>query len=275
MKHAVLILSVLAAAAVTPVAAQKTPPASTRPSTPAPAAPSGPKVLRPAPTAAPAQAPAEPSAQPPVSVTPQSAQPSSPAGATHSAGLAMSGYTGTTSGDAMAYTGRFVHLLDSTIVSLASTFRNTSGQPVMGASSPATLSQRERDRWSRCRDLYWDLTTYATALASVRQALSASPDVQIKVAQLDSAFAQSTATAECDAVASMIAAPDRFPPPWQDSYETSARHFYRDFYPQVRRIDEAARALIFALNAAQPSGRPLPMPPGLPQNPPFAGATPN
>jgi hypothetical protein len=176
--------------------------------------------------------------------------------------------------EAMAYAGRFVHLLDSTIVSLASAFRNTSGQPVMGASSPATLSQRERERWSRCRDLYWDLTTYPTALTSLRQALPASPDVQIKVAQLDSAFGQSTATAECDNVSSMIAAPDRFPS-WQDSYETSARHFYRDFYPQVRRIDEAARALIFALNAAQPSGRPLPMPPGLPQNPPFAGAMPN
>jgi hypothetical protein len=256
MKRALLLLSAFAAATtVTPAAAQKVPPASTRATAPSQAAPEGAKVLHPVSPAAPAPAP----------VTPQAAAPAPPAGATHSAGLSMPAYTGTTPEAAVAYAGRFVHQLDSTIVTLVATFRNTSGQPVIGARSPETLSRRERDRWSRCRDLYWDLTTYQTAVASLRQALPASPNVQLKVAQLDSAFDQSTAAAECDNISSMIAAPDRFTP-WQDSYEAAARHFYRDFYPQIRRIHEAARALLFALN--------LPMPPGLPQNPPYAGATP-
>lgn len=274
MKRAVLLLSALATAwAVAPAAAQKVPPAETRRPAPAPAPPEGPKVLHPAPAAAaPAQAPAAQGEQAPV--TPQSAQPAAPAGATHSAGLAMAAYTGTTSEAAVAYTGRFVRMLDSTIVTLTGTFRNTSGQPVMGARNPGMLSQRERDRWSRCRDLYWDLTTYQAAAAALGAALPASPSVQLKAAQLDSAFLQGTATAECDNISSMIAAPDRFAP-WQDSYETAARHFYGDFYPQVRRIHEAARALVFALNAAHSSARPLSMPPGLPQNPPYAGAAPN
>ncbi len=261
-----VVATLVAAGAVSPAAAQKVPPTTTRPPAAAPAGTQGPKVLRPTPSAA-------PTAQPAVPVTPQAAQPAPAAVPTHSAGLAMPAYTGSGTEAALAYAGRFAHMLDSTIVMLVGVFRNTSGQPVIGARSPETLSQRERERWTRCRDLYWDLTTYATATGTLEPALPSSPEVQLKAAQLDSAFRRNTATAECDNISSMIAAPDRFEP-WQASYETSARRFYRDFYPQVRRIHEAARALIFALNAQSP-GRALAMPPGLPQNPPYAGAAPN
>lgn len=235
MKRTLLLMvAVLTAGAFSQAAAQKLPPATTRPSP----------------------------------VAPQAAQPSAPSGAVHSAGLAMPPYAGSTPEAAAAYAGRFVHLLDSTIVTLVGIFRNTSGQPVIGAPSPATLSQRERDRWMRCRELYWDLTTYATAVTTLRQILPAASNVQLKVTQLDSAFGQSTATAECDNIASMIAAPNLFAS-WGASYERAARHFYRDFYPQVRNIHEAARALIFAL-----TGLPQRMPPALPQSPPYAGAAP-
>jgi len=262
MRRALLLAVAALAGSLRPAVAQKVPPASTRQSSPtAASAPPAAKVLRPA--AAPAV---------PAPVTPQSAQPPAPAPA-HSAGLAAPPYTGDTPEAAVAYTGQFVHLLDSTIVALVATFRNTSGQPVLGARGPETLSQRERDRWTRCRDLYWDLTTYASAAASLGQALPAGPDVQLAAARLDSAFSESTATAECDNIASMIAAPDRFVP-WQGSYETAARHFYQDFYVQVRRIHEAARALVFALNGSGAARQPIAMPPGLPPNPPFAGAGP-
>ncbi len=251
-----VVTTLVAAGALSPAAAQKVPPTSTRP--PA-AAPQGAKSLHPA-------QPAAPAPQAPAPVTPQAAQAAPAPAPAHSAGLAMAAFPGGGPDAARAYAGRFVRMLDSTIVTLVSVFRNTSGQPVIGARNPGTLSSRERDRWTRCRDLYWDLTTYATAATTLQPALPASPDVQLKAAQLDSAFRQSTATAECDNISSMIAAPDRFEP-WQESYEASARRFYRDFYPQVRRIHEAARALAFALNVTQP--------PGLPQNPPYAGASPN
>ncbi len=269
MKRTVLLVvaALAASGAASRAAAQKTPPASTRPAAPGTAAPSGSKVLHPA------QSPAADTGHAAPPVTPQATQPSAPAGASHSAGLAMPPYSGTTPEAAVAYAGRFVRLLDSTIVTLVGTFRNTSGQPVLGARSPETLSQRERDRWSRCRDLYWDLTTYASAAATLGQILPAASSVQLRAAQLDSAFGQSTATAECDNIASMLAAPERFSP-WQASYESAARHFYRDFYPQVRNIHLAARALVFALNTGS-QGHQLWMPPALPEHAPYAGAAPN
>jgi len=261
----------------------KAPPVQTAPAhaaaAPAPAAPAPQPTVTQQPAAQPAAAqPAAvvptPAAQPAVPVTPQAARPSPAATTgTYTAGLAMPPYTGATTEDAWEYAARLGHMLDSTIVTLVGTFRNTSGQPMIGASSPATLSRREQDRWGHCRDLYWDLTTYAAAAGSLRQSLGADPTLQRAAADLDSAFSRSVAIAECDNVASMIAAPERWSP-WQDQYETAARHFYRDFYTQLRDVHEKDRALMSALNRFLPAAHRVPPPPGLPTNPPFAGAAP-
>ena len=254
--------------AAQPPAAQ---PAAPQPSAPQPA--SQPPAAQPT-TAAPA------APQPSAPVTPQAAHPApapAPAAtssAAYTAGLSIAPYAGTTTQEALEYAGRLGRMLDSTIVTLVATFRNTSGQPMLGASSPAALSQRERDRWTRCRNLYWDLTTYAAAVDPLRQALGQDPALQHAAADLDSAFVRSVATVECDNVASMIEAPDRWTP-WSDQYEAAARHFYRDFYPQVREIHERDRAFVNALNRLLPSGRRVTPPPALPSNPPFAGAAPS
>ena len=253
-----------------PPAAQ--PPAAQPPTTQPPA-------TQQPPTQAPATQPAAgtpPATQPAAPVTPQAARaaPVAASAPAYSAGLAMAPYSGATTQDALDYAGRLGHMLDSTIVTLVATFRNTSGQPMIGASSPATLSQRERDRWTRCRNLYWDLTTYAVAVGPLRQALGQDLVLQHALADLDTAFTRSVATEECDNVASMIEAPDRWTP-WSDQYEAAARHFYHEFYAQVREVHEKDRAFVNALNRLLPSGRRVSPPPALPTNPPFAGAAPS
>ena len=285
MARHLLLLAIAAAAGTAPLAAQKPPPPVARPQTqpqaPADSKTAG-KVFRPAtaaqPTApaaqpaAPAAQPVAPAAQPAAQVTPQAAHPS-PSPAAFTAGLAMPAYTGATSDAALDYAARFGRMLDSTIVTLVDIFRNTSGQPMEGASDPTELSQRERDRWSRCRNVYWDLTTFASAVQTMRRALPPDPALQNAAAALDSAFAASQAVAECDNVASMVAAPDRWTP-WHDQYQTAAQHFYRDFYGQVREVHERDRAFVNALNAILPPSRRIPVPPGLQRNAPYAGAAP-
>ena len=298
-RYAVLILTVaIGGGAFSPLAAQKAPPSSTQ--SPAPSTPStGPAVPKrppgqgqpPAPqppsTTAPAQPaqatqPVQPAAgapnpAPSAPVTPQAARPAPAAGlatATYTSGLSMPPYTGSTPAEAWDYAARLGRMLDSTIVTLVGTFRNTSGQPMIGASSPSTLSTRERDRWTRCRNLYWDLTTYDAAVGSLRQAVGSDPALQRAVAELDTAFTKSTAVAECDNVASMIDAPGRWTP-WQDQYEAAARHFYRDFYAQIRDVHERDRALVSELNRFLPQGRRVTPPPGLPTTPPYAGVAPS
>jgi hypothetical protein len=283
-RHSVLAAALLAVAgAVSPLAAQKAPPASTQqPAAAAPigAAPSA-KVLHPAPAVTPPAAPSPQAAAPSAAdsavappVTPQAVRPVPAAAGTYSAGLAVGPYTGTTSAAALAYAARFAHLLDTTIVSLVGTFRNTLGQPVIGARNPSTLSQRERDRWMRCRDFYWDLRSYHTAIGPLRASLPSNPSLQLAAAQLDSALSASTAMAECDNVASMIDAPSRWSP-WLDSYEAAARRFYGGFYGQIRTVHERDRALVYAIDPLLPPSERLPMPAGLPPTPPFAGAGPN
>jgi hypothetical protein len=244
--------------------AQKAPPRAARPQ--AAPAPTPGKVFRPATPAA--QAPA-------AAVTPQAARAAAPtAGAgTFTAGLAMAPFTGGGPGEALAYGARFGRMLDSTIVTLVEVFRNTSGQPMSGAASPASLSQRERDRWSRCRNLYWDLTSYQSAVRGFVDSLPQNPGLQQAAEALDSALSDTPAVAECDNVASMIAAPERWTP-WQSQYETAAQHFYRQFYGEIREAHERDRAFVNALNAVLDPARRVPVPPGLPRNPPYAGAAP-
>ncbi len=304
MRCSIVLAALIATGGVlSPLYAQKTPPPATQhpQAQPATTPPTGGKLPpSPAVPAQPAQQPAaqpaaQPTAQPaapqptatqppaaaPVStppaapVTPQAARPSAGAATgTYTAGLAMPPYAGRTTEDALEYAARLGRMLDSTIVTLVGTFRNTSGQPMIGANSPATLSRREQDRWTRCRDLYWDLTTYAAAVGALKPSLGTDPALQRAAADLDSSFTRSVATAECDNVSSMIAAPEGRTS-WQEQYENAARHFYRDFYGQVRDVHEMDRALMIELNRLLPPARRSPPPAGLPQNPPYAGAAPS
>jgi hypothetical protein len=224
---------------------------------------------------------AQGAAQPGAAVTPQSTRPSRTPAANPSAftaGLAVPPFAGGSADSALEYASHLGKMLDSTIVVLVDVFRNTSGQPMVGAGSPAALSRREQDRWSRCRNLYWDLTTYVAAIRGLEPVVAENPALQQAAAALDSALDAALdsngAVAECDNVASMIAAPERWTP-WQDQYETAARRFYRDFYGLVRDGHERDRAFVIAVNAALSAGRRIPVPAGLPRNPPYAGAAPN
>jgi hypothetical protein len=285
-----LAVAAVSGGALSPLRAQKAPPPAAvhpQPATQPAATPGQGKVLRPAPgTSQPAAgaaagaAPAGQAAHPAAAVTPQATRPGGPAAnpSAFTAGLAMAPFGGGSADSALEYAKHLGKMLDSTIVSLVDVFRNTSGQPMVGAGSPAALSQRERDRWSRCRNLYWDLTTYVTAVRDLVPSLPSTPALEQAATALDSvldsALDSNGAIAECDNVASMIAAPERWTP-WQDQYETAARRFYREFYGMIRDGHERDRAFVVAVNAAGSGARRVPVPAGLPRNPPYAGAAPN
>lgn len=268
-----------------PVAAGAQPAAQPQgaPTAPAPTGKQGrptPTLVRPgAPTPSGAQPPAglpgpTVTAQPGAAVvTPQAAvtPPAAPAATTFSAGLAMPPFPGGNDAGRLEYARTLAKNLDSAVVTLVGLFRNTTGQPLVGATAPTSLSTRERERWGRCRDLHWDLTTYASGLESILDALPANPALRRAAAALDTALTELDATAECDNVSSMISAPERWDP-WAQQYTTSARRFYADWYAQVREAHERDRAFVMALNTALPPGRALPLPPGLPRNAPYAGA---
>lgn len=209
----------------------------------------------------------------PAAVTTQSAPAPAAATGAFSAGLSVAPYAGTSDADLSAYVARFTQMLDSAVVSLVNVFRNTTGQPVSGAESPAALSQRERDRWTRCRDLHFDLQTYQAAFHSLLPRLPQTGNVPRTAAALDSALTAVQATAECDNVASMVEAPARWTP-WSTQYESSAQHFYRDWYNEVREADDHDRAFVVAFNASRPGGTRIPVPPALPRTPPYVGAGP-
>lgn len=230
-----------------------------------------PTLVRPGATPAnPRVAPTSPGA---AVVTPQAAitQPPAAAASAFTAGLALPPFAGGNDAAHLEYVRTLAKNLDSAIVTLVGVFRNTSGQPMPSASAPSSLSARERERWGRCRDLHFDLTTYASGVESVLDGLSANPALQRAAAALDTALTELDATAECDNVSSMITAPERWDP-WAQQYAITARRFYADWYGQVRTAHERDRALVIALNAVLPQGRALPVPSGLPRNPPYAGA---
>jgi hypothetical protein len=218
-------------------------------------------------------------------VTPEAARPGAgpqPAGtgagteaaaAGFTEGLAVAPFTGTGAAARVEYARRVAQMLDSAVVTLVGVFRNTSGQPTAGATEPVAISRRERERWERCRALHWDLTTYVDAVAAIRDSLTAAASVQGAAAALDSALSVLDATTECDNISSMIAAPDRWQP-WQAQYEAAARRFYSDWYQQLREVHEKDRSFVVALNTILPASRRLRVPPGLPRNPPYAGAAP-
>ena len=193
-------------------------------------------------------------------------------GATFTAGLAIEPFEGDSSA-LDGYLRRYTLLLDSSIVTLVSVFRNTSGQPLAGAADPTALSARERDRWDRCRNLHWDLQTYVAAMHDLVESLPANAGVQHAGGALDTALTAMQATAACDDIASMVAAPDRWAP-WGQNYQATARRFYTDWYGQVRDVQEKNRAFIVAINATRSASDRISVPAALPRNPPYAGATP-
>ncbi len=250
------------------------------------------KTIRPSPTLMPANpspaARVAPQAVPPTNAVPHAAVtpqavvtppavppsvPAAPAAATgnFTAGLGLQPFAGGGDADRLEYARTLARNLDSAAVSLLSLYRGTSGQPMAGATGPTTLSGRERDRWTRCRDLYWDFTALATGAQSIRDGLPATSPLYHAAAALDTALNDIEALVECDNVASMISAPDRWVP-WTEQYTSAARHFYADWYAQMREAHEKDRAFVRELNAVLPAGRVIPVPPGLPRNPPYAGA---
>jgi hypothetical protein len=243
-------------------------------------APAG-KRARPTPTLVrPGATPANPGATPTAPtnpgaavVTPQAAVTQSPAAAANAftAGLAMPPFAGGNDAARLEYVRTLAKNLDSAIVTLVGVFRNTSGQPMPGASAPSSLSARERERWGRCRDLHFDLTTYASGVESILDGLSANPALQRAAAALDTTLTELDSTAECDNVSSMITAPERWDP-WAEQYATTARRFYADWYGQVRATQQKDRDLVIALNAVLPPARALQVPSAMPRNPPYAGA---
>jgi len=221
---------------------------------------------RPAGTPAPAPATVPASAPASAAVTPQAA----PNTFSASAGLAIAPFEG--DDDARpAYLRTFTQQLDSAISLMVAVFRNTSGQPMAGADAPTALSQRERDRWTRCRDLHWDLQTYVAAMHD--QVEFDNANVTRAAAALDSSLTALQATSECDNIASMIAAPGRWAP-WGANYQSSARNFYRGWYTELRDVAEKNRAFVIALNGTLPAAQRLPVPPAMPRTPPYAGGGP-
>lgn len=229
------------------------------------------KIVRPSPSLM----PLNPSRTPQATVTPQSVLTSrtAPVAAigAFTAGLSLQPFAGGSDAARLEYARTLARNLDSVAVSLVNLFRGTSGQPMSGATGPTALSVRERNRWTRCRDIYWDFTSLATAVQSLRDGLSPTSPLYSRAAALDTALADIEALAECDNVASMISAPERWVP-WPEQYTGAAQHFYSDWYAQMWEAHEKDRAFVLALNAALPAGQRMPFLPGLPRTPPYAGA---
>jgi hypothetical protein len=210
----------------------------------------------------------------PANVTTQAAvHAAAPAAGAFTAGLSVAPYAGTTDADRDAYVARFTQMLDSAVVALVGVFRNTTGQPVSGAEGPASLSQRERDRWAHCRDLHFDLQSYPAAFHDLMAHLPQAALVQRAAAALDSALSMMPATSECDNLASMIEAPGRWTP-WSNQYEAAAQRFYHDWYNQVRDADDRNRAFAMAFNAGRPATARIAVAPALPRMPPYVGGGP-
>lgn len=310
MTRSIPILGLLAGIAVTPLAAQKnrppaglptaptTTPAPARPAAPADTTSTGNKGRRPptlmgapagrqdsavrATNPPPAGAPAGVVAPAPGVVAPQAATPGArraAGAAAFTAGVGAPVYEGTTLAEALAYSRRAAPLLDSAVITLVEVFRNTSGQPLAGALDPTALSQREKDRWARCRDAYYDLRSYEGLYGAVAQLTrpDADPGLARAAAALDSvldlSLADTAAIAECDNLSSMIVAPARWSP-WDQQYQAAARRFYAGWYPALRNVADRNRAFVIALNAVLPAEQRITVPPALQRNPPYAGAGP-
>jgi len=186
------------------------------------------------------------------------------------AGFWLPAFSGAPNVDVLEYARTLTIRLDSAINALVDVFRNTTGTPVIGASAPNILSTREKGRWQRCRLLHFDLGSLGAGAAFLKDTVAA-PTLARAAVALNDAFTAQVATAECDNVVSMVEAPERWAP-FQQSYENSARIFYRDRYTQLRALHEADRGFALALNAFLPAAHQFPIFPALPPTPPTIGA---
>jgi hypothetical protein len=184
-------------------------------------------------------------------------------------GFAMPRPTASTDAARQDYARQFVLRLDSVLNATVEVFRGTSGLPRGGATGPEVLAARERDRWERCRNFYWDLTTYSPAARAIAQAWTQQVSVAQGAAVLDTALAGLDAVTGCDNIASMIAAPQRWAP-WQSNYEENARRFYAGWYSELRAVHQALRGFARELNGVLPADRRLTVPPALPPTAPYA-----
>jgi len=245
------------------------------PSAAAPPAGGGQNVTQAAPsnpTASPGASASPPATVPatPPRVTPAPAAAAAPAAApvvttdpTETAGYWIAAYNGRTDADQAAYVRLLVTKVDSAVIGLVETYRNTSGNPVSGAQDPGRLTRREKDRWLRCRNIANDFRTMAEAASLLGDSVAAGPAQQRAMAGLATAFDDLQALESCDVINGMIEAPDRFNP-WQANYENEARNFYRDWYLQVRAVHSAAREVAR-------TGR-FPVPAAIATTPPYAAA---
>jgi hypothetical protein len=260
--------------AVTPQTAVTSAPVTAQPGAPPAAQPGAQPAAQP--TAQPGAPPAaQPGAQPAAQPTAQpGAPPAAPAPAVGdpslTAGFSVPSYTGRTPAARLDYARMLALRLDSAVVALVGVFRGTTGQPLPGATDPNQLSTREKGRWARCRFIHLDLVTMSDAVQGMKDSMPGGVALGRAALNLAGAFEELAATAQCDNVGSMIEAPDRWAP-WQTSYETSVRDFFRDWYTQLRAVHEADRAFARALNPVLPAGRQFPVPAGLPPTPPTIG----
>jgi len=158
--------------------------------------------------------------------------------------------------------------LDSAISALVEVFRGTAPPPL--AQDLAGVSSRVRDRWDRCRRFYFDLASFGDAMVIVKDSLPANALLARAATGLTDGFENTAGLQECDNIASALEEPARWSP-WADSYATSMRNFFREWYPQLRAIHEANRSLGRVLNGMLPAERRLPSFGALPPTPPTVG----
>ena len=187
-------------------------------------------------------------------------------------GLWLPAYGGRTDAEQFLYAKLLIVKLDSAAAALVDTYRGTTGSPIGGASDPGRISSREKARWLRCRNIRNDLRTISDAAALLKDSIAGGAALQRAAVELSDAFEAMQALESCDVLNSMMESPDRFNP-WQQNYESEARGFYRDWYPQVRTVHTAAREFARVLNGVLPAANRFSViPPALPTNPPYIGA---
>lgn len=172
-------------------------------------------------------------------------------------------FRGTPDSTGAAEYARMLALRLALTVSLASsTFRNTAGAPVAGATSPDVLSSRERSRWERCGELAAELRSATVAVRSLRQAGAARPPALVAaLGELDSALGAAEGVQACTQVARLIREPQSAER-WEEEYRAAASRVYERWYAEVEAISAASRAVLQALGAggyALPPRQPAPM----------------
>jgi len=186
-----------------------------------------------------------------------------------SGGFFMPPSVATTEDGRLEYLRIFTVRLDSALNALVEVFRNTTQPP--SATEPAGVSSRVRDRWDRCRRLYFDVRSFADGMVLVQGELPDNPLLERAATSLVEGVEGAAALQVCDNIGSAIEEPARWSP-WQRYYDQSIRTFFTGWYTQLRGIHEQNRSLLRALNSMLPAERQISPFPALPPNPPTIGA---